>query len=486
MTIVTKLPSFEPVIGLEIHVQLATRTKMFCGCANLFGAPPNTLCCPVCLGLPGALPVPNRRAVELAVRAGLAFGSEISNHTKFDRKNYFYPDLPKGYQISQYDVPVCRGGTVEWDGPQGPDRVTLVRAHLEEDAGKLVHGAPGEETRVDLNRAGVPLLEIVTEPVIRDPAHAYAFLTALKQMLVYLGVSECEMQKGSLRVDTNVSLRPAGSQAFGTRVEIKNLNSFHGVEKALHHEIRRQGEALARGEAVVQETRSFDLEKGVTAPMRSKEAAHDYRYFPEPDIPPVAIDAGWIEGIRAGLPELPRAKAARFRDVLGLSPYDAGVLTAEGEVAAFYEAVVSDLGTAQAKEAANWVIGEMLAMANAKGSPLAGLRVAPRHLADLIRAVKAGKVTRATAREALLSVAGTGQDPAARLAGGDAARIDDAAALASVADKVIAAQAQAVEDYRKGKGNALAFLVGALMKETKGRANPQLARKVLQERLGKS
>ncbi len=485
MTIVMKLPNYEPVIGLEIHVQLATATKMFCGCPNRFGAPPNSLCCPVCLGLPGALPVPNRQAVELAIRAGLAFGATIASPTKFDRKNYFYPDLPKGYQISQYDIPVCRGGSIPVEGPDGVESVALTRAHLEEDAGKLVHGAPGEETRVDLNRAGVPLLEIVTEPVLRDPARAHAFLAALKQMLVYLGVSECEMQKGSLRVDTNVSLRPAGSQAFGTRVEIKNLNSFSGVEKALHHEIARQSALLDRGEKVVQETRSFDLEKGVTAPMRSKEAAHDYRYFPEPDIPPIGIDDAWKERVRKALPELPREKAARFRDAWGLSPYDAGILTAEAGTAAFYEAVVADLGADRAKEAANWVAGEMLAIANARSCSLADLKVAPSHLAGLVRMVASGKVTRATARETLAAVAGTGQDPAARLAGSDAARIDDVAALAAVADRVIAAQPQAVADFRKGKGNAVAFLVGAVMKETKGRANPQLARAAVEASLKK-
>lgn len=474
--------SYEPVIGLEIHVQLATRTKMFCGCENRFGAPPNTLCCPVCLGLPGALPAVNAEAVALAVRAGLAFGATIQSPTAFDRKNYFYPDLPKGYQISQQSLPICRGGAVEAARRDGSLlRVGLIRAHLEEDAGKLIHGGPGEDTRVDLNRAGVPLLEIVTEPAIRDADAAYVFLAALKRILVYLGVSECEMQKGSLRVDANVSLRPAGREGFGARVEIKNLNSFHGVVKALDHEIHRQAGILDAGGAVAQETRAFDLETGVTRSLRSKEEAHDYRYFPEPDLPPLAIDAAWVEGVRRALPELPAAKAARFRSDYGLSAHDAEVLTADRETAAFYEEVVRALGTEQAKEAANWVVGEILQIVNAKGCGLPALAIAPPQLAALIRHTRQGRITRATARQVLGEVAGTGEDPVARAA--VRAQISDAGDLEAVTDKVLAAQPRAVADYKKGKGNAILFLVGQVMKETQGRANPQIARALLEARL---
>ncbi|OGG49800.1 MAG: glutaminyl-tRNA synthase (glutamine-hydrolyzing) subunit B [Candidatus Handelsmanbacteria bacterium RIFCSPLOWO2_12_FULL_64_10] len=450
---------WEAVIGLETHVQLATRSKLFCGCTTAFGSPPNTQTCPVCLGLPGALPVLNRAAFELAVRAALALGAEIPSETRFDRKHYFYPDLPKGYQISQLDRPFSRGGGVTLDDGS---TIRLRRVHLEEDAGKLVHAA--ERSAVDLNRAGVPLIEVVTEPELRSAAQAHAYLTALKAILRAVGVSGCDMEKGELRCDVNVSLRPAGADALGVKAEIKNLNSFRYAVRAIEAEIRRQAALLDGGGRVAQETLLYDVERDATAPMRSKEEAHDYRYFPEPDLRPVSVDAAWVERVRASLPELPRARRDRFVREFGLAAYDAGVLVADGGLADFFEAVPF----ADKKVVANWVTNDLLRLDDRS-------RVTPEALGELLGLLSAGTITGATAKRLLRETAETG-----RL---DAAGMEAVSDLDAAAEAVVAEHARPAAEFRAGKEKALQFLIGQLMRRLKGRADPAAAAEALKRAL---
>jgi len=471
-----------------VHAQLLTRTKLFCGCANRFGAPPNTLVCPVCLGLPGALPVLNRRAVTLALRAALATGCSVHPVSVFERKNYFYPDLPKGYQISQYEKPLATGGFVAIEGPEGAEkRVRLARIHMEEDAGKLLHeGFPwsGEKSGVDLNRAGVPLIEIVTEPDLHAPGDAHAYLTELRALLVYAEVSDGNMEEGSLRCDANVSVRRQGTVALGTRTEIKNLNSFRNVARALEHEIGRQAAVLESGREVVQETRLWNAERGETVPMRSKEEAHDYRYFPEPDLPPLAVSASWVEEARRSLPELPAERRRRFASEYALPPYDAGVLTQEREVADYFEAVARASGNAKA--ASNWVMTEVLRKVKDDERALASCPVGPGALAGLVGLIDAGTISGKIAKDVFERMWATGEEPAAIVAREGLTQLSDESALEALVAEVVAASPEQAASYRGGKAAALGWFVGQVMRRTGGRANPQRVNALLRKALGRS
>ncbi|MBN2172026.1 MAG: Asp-tRNA(Asn)/Glu-tRNA(Gln) amidotransferase subunit GatB [Candidatus Krumholzibacteriota bacterium] len=465
---------WEAVIGLEIHAQLRTRSKAFCGCEVRFGGEANTRCCPVCLGLPGALPVLNRRAVELALRVGLALGCRVVERSVMARKNYFYPDLPKGYQITQYEAPLCEGGEVPFllDGEER--RLRLTRIHLEEDAGKSLHA--GGETRVDLNRAGVPLIEIVTEPELASPAAAHAFLVALRRLLVWLAVCDGNMEEGSLRCDANVSLRLAGETGLGVKTELKNLNSFRGVEQALAFEIDRQERRLAAGEPVAPETRLWDAARREARPMRGKETVQDYRYFPEPDLPPLAVDAAWREAVRAGLPELPDARRRRLQAEHGLTVDEAELLTADRDLADYYEAAAAGGDGALA---AHWVAGEILRLRKETG----GFPVPPAVLGGLLARVGEGAVSHTAAKAVLERLAAEGGEPDAWIARLGLARLDDAAVLAGIVDGVLAAHPAELARYRGGRTKLFRFFVGRVMQETGGRADPRLVDRLLRERL---
>ncbi|MBX5477029.1 MAG: Asp-tRNA(Asn)/Glu-tRNA(Gln) amidotransferase subunit GatB [Clostridia bacterium] len=480
MSRVAASTEFETVIGLEVHVELSTESKMFCACRVTFGDPPNTHVCPVCLGLPGALPVPNRRAVEYAVRAALALHCEIAPVTKFDRKNYHYPDLPKGYQISQFDRPLGTNGYLDVPLPGGGTRrVRIRRLHLEEDAGKSLHD-PRLGTLVDLNRAGVPLIEIVSEPDLRSPEEARAYLQELRNVMLYTGVSDVRMEEGSLRCDANISIRPVGSDAFGTLVEVKNMNSFRAVKQALEYEAERQRAVVLSGERVVRETRHWNERAGQTTPSRSKEEAHDYRYFPEPDLVPLRLDADWVEQIRRSLPELPAERRARY-ERLGLSAYDASVLVDQRPLADFFDACL-DRG-ADAKQAANWVMVELQGYLNETGETLADTRMTPEGLVALLRLIEEGTITGKIAKEIFPELVRTGGDPRSIVEARGLVQIADREALYAVVKEVLAQNPAAVEDYRKGKTNAVGFLVGQVMKATRGRANPALANELVRQAL---
>ena len=478
------MTGWRPTIGLEVHVQLATRTKLFCGCPAGFGAPPNTQVCAVCAGLPGALPSPNREAVALALRAGLALGCAIAPRTRFDRKHYAYPDLPKGYQISQLDAPLCGPGALAVDGPDGRlHTVRIRRAHLEEDAGKLLHDRHAHATAVDLNRCGVPLVEIVTEPDLDDPALAEAWLRELRRTLVAARVSECDMEKGSLRCDANVSVRRADAPAPGERVEIKNLNSFRHVRRALAHEIERQTAVLAAGGAVERETRGYDPARDVTRPQRGKEEARDYRDLPDPDLRPPPVDAAWVEALRAALPELPRARRERFAAEFGLAPADAAVLTEEPAVADLFEATAAALG--DARTAATWVQGEVLALAKGRPGGVADLRLTAEALAELLRALRRGALAAAQAKAVLAEMAETGAAPDAIIAARGLRQESDAGTVEAVVRAVLAAHPGAVADHRAGRqAKAIGFLMGQVMRASGGAANPRVARAALERLLG--
>lgn len=473
----------EAVIGLEVHVELATQSKMFCGCRNEFGAPPNTHTCPTCLGLPGSLPVINRRAVEFMCKAGLALGCDVADFSKFDRKNYFYPDMPKNYQISQYDMPLTTGGSVRL--PSGKV-VGLTRIHLEEDTGKNVHGGAGiaqsEYTLVDFNRAGVPLMEIVSEPEISSPQEAEAYLTELKAVLSYIGVSDVKMHEGSLRCDANVSVRPAGTKALGTKAEIKNMNSFRSVVRALQFEIDRMSECLQSGERIVQETRGWDEQRGVTHSMRSKEFAHDYRYFPDPDLVPLTIERESLEQWRAELPELPAAKRNRYVEEMGLSAYDAGLITQERATAEFFEAVAAK--SQAPKDTANWLVGDVRRALQRHDLELAKSPMRPEQLAQLIALVKDGTISGKAAKEICDVMVVEGGDPRDIVAQRGLAQTSDAGAIGKFVDDAIAANPDTVASYKAGKTKALEFLVGQVMKRSRGKANVEIVRRLLVERLG--
>ena len=476
---------YEPVIGLEVHVQLLTATKIFCGCRNRFGDAPNTNVCPVCLGLPGALPVLSRHAVTLAIRAALATGCTVQAKSVFARKNYFYPDLPKGYQISQYDQPLAVDGGIEIPSGGGLRTIRLQRIHMEEDAGKLLHeGFPwsGEKSGVDFNRSGVPLIEIVSHPDLRSPEEAYDYLTALKAVLLYSGVSDCNMEEGSLRCDANVSIRARGAEAFGTRAEIKNLNSFRNVARAIEHEVVRQAALLDAGARVVQETRLWNADRGETVSMRSKEEAHDYRYFPEPDLPPLMVGADWLEDVRAAMPELPAQKRRRFAAEYGIPDYDAGVLTLSPEVADYYEAVAR--GSGRPKAASNWVMTAVLRKLKEDERPLSACPVAPAGLADLVRMIDAGAISGTTARDIFEKMWASGEGAAAIVERDGLGQVSDESAIQAAVDAVITENPKQVETYRSGKTGTLGWFVGQVMKKTGGKANPQLVNALLKKALG--
>ena len=471
---------FEAVIGLEIHAQLLTDSKIFCGCSTRFGAPPNTNVCAVCLGLPGALPVLNRRAVEFAVRAAHALNCTVHRTSIFARKNYFYPDLPKGYQISQYERPVATAGFVEYPSPGGARRVGITRVHLEEDAGKSLHeGFADSERRtyLDFNRSGVPLIEIVSEPDLRSAAEAGEFFSRLRGILVAIGVNDGNMEEGSLRCDANGSVRPAGTSAFGTKAEVKNLNSFRYVQKALEYEIDRQIGVLGGGGRVVQETRLWDVGAGRTVSMRSKEEAHDYRYFPEPDVPPLELDAAWIEKIREAMPELPEARRRRFIEQYALPEYDAALLTQSPALAAYFEDTAA--AAANAKAASNWIMGDVLRKMNEVGIGIERVPLAPASLAGLIRLIDLGTITGPIAKEVFEKMWGSRRAADEIVAAEGLARIDDDAAVEKAVRDVIAANDGAAAQYRAGKQQTFGFLVGQVMKATKGKANPTLVNQMM-------
>ncbi len=467
-------------IGLEVHVQLKTRAKQFCGCATTYGAPPNTQVCPVCLGYPGALPVLNAEAVRLTVLTGLMIGSRISAYSKFDRKSYFYPDMPKNYQISQYDKPLCEGGEVALGAGDDARRIGITRIHLEEDVAKNMHFE--SRSGVDFNRAGVPLMEIVTEPVIDTPDEAFAFLTALKQILLYAGVSDCNLECGNLRCDVNVSVRPAGQATLGTKAEIKNMNTFKGVLHALQYEVARQVRVLEGGGRIVQETRRWDAEAGVTDTMRTKEDAHDYRYFPEPDLMPVVLARALVDEWARALPELPAARRERFVRDYHLPPYDAAVLVADKAVADFFEAAARP--SANPKAVSNWVMTELLRLLAEKGLELQALPLQPQALTALIQLVDSGVLNSNTAKEVFAELFARGGDPAAIVEARGLAQVSDTAAIAGLVEQAIAANPRSVEDYRKGKRAAAQHLMGQVMRQSKGKANPQMVLSLLEQKLG--
>ncbi|MDP9729668.1 Asp-tRNA(Asn)/Glu-tRNA(Gln) amidotransferase subunit GatB [Alicyclobacillus tolerans] len=473
--------NYETVIGLEVHVELKTATKIFCGCKNESGSEPNTHVCPVCLGHPGTLPVLNEQAVNLALRAALALNCQINQESKFDRKNYFYPDLPKGYQISQYDKPVGEHGYLEIEIEGKTKRIGITRLHLEEDAGKSMHAADGSHTLVDYNRTGVPLIEIVSEPDIRSPEEARLYLEALKSIMQYCDVSDCRMEEGSLRCDANISLRPLGSEKFGNKAELKNMNSFRNVQRGLEYEEKRQRELLESGQTVVQETRRFDEATQTTVSMRSKEEAHDYRYFPEPDLALLHMDDAWLERVRREIPELPHVKARRYVESFGLPAYDAGVLTAERAVAEYFEAVVA--AGAQAKTASNWVMGDLLGALNAAGKSIADSKVTANQLAQLIEQIESGKISIKQGREVFREMFETGVDAAVIIQQRGYEQISDESALSGILDEIISKNPKSVEDYLNGKEKALGALVGQTMKATKGQANPGVVNKLLLEKI---
>jgi aspartyl-tRNA(Asn)/glutamyl-tRNA(Gln) amidotransferase subunit B len=478
--------NYEPVIGLEVHVQLATKSKLFCSCSTEFGAEPNRNTCPVCLGWPGSLPVLNQEALRFAIKAGLALNCEVAERLKFDRKNYFYPDLPKAYQISQYDMPVNKKGLVviETKNPDGTwqeKKIGITRAHLEEDAGKLIHEGVKEGSLVDYNRAGIPLLEIVSEPDLRSPEDAYQYLTFLKAILQYLEVSDCDMEKGSLRCDANISVRKKGDTKLGTKTEIKNMNSFKAVQKALHYEIERQVNALENHERLIQETRLWHEERGQTLPMRSKEEAHDYRYFPEPDLVPFTLTRGVVEGIGKMLPELPRERAKRFIRDFQLSEYDAYVLVQEKKLADYFEACVSE--KVSAKLASNWIQSELLALLNAKKVSVENCPVKPKDLAGLVRAIENNTISGKIAKDVLPEMFETGKSAEEIVKEKGLVQVTDTKLIEEVAERIIQANPKSVTDFKAGKKQALGFLVGQLMKEMKGKANPKIANEILEKKL---
>ena len=471
----------EPVIGLEVHVQLKTRTKLFCGCPNEFGAEPNRNTCPVCLGLPGSLPVLNREALRLSVKIGLALNCKVAERLKFDRKNYFYPDLSKAYQISQYDMPVNGKGSLEVETKDGLKRIGITRAHLEEDAGKLLHEGIKDGSLVDYNRGGVPLMEIVSEPDLRSPEEAYNYLTTLKAILQYLEVSDCDMEKGSLRCDANISIRKQGEMKLGTKVEIKNMNSFRAVQKALEYEIKRQIAAVESGEKLVQETRLWNEGKGQTFSMRSKEFAHDYRYFPEPDLVPFTISRTEVEEVRKTLPELPVERAKRLIREYQISEKDAFRLVQEKKLVEYYEATVK-AGT-NAKIAGNWILSELLGNLNQKGLGIQNSPVSAKDLAGLIQLIENNTISGKIAKDVLPEMVATGKSAEAVVKEKGLTQVTDTLAIEQLADKVIQANPKSVEDYRAGKKAALGFLVGQVMKESQGKANPKMVNEILERKL---
>jgi len=478
------LAKYEPVIGLEVHVQLLTRTKIFCGCSTRFGDPPNTNVCPVCLGLPGTLPVLNKRAVEMAMRAALALNCTVHDHSRFARKNYFYPDLPKGYQISQYELPLATGGWLDIEVNGTKKRIGITRLHLEEDAAKNLHegfSQSATKTYIDYNRCGTPLSEIVSEPDMRTSDEAYAYLTKLRELLLFTGVSDCNMEEGSLRCDANVSVRLRGSNEFGTKVEVKNLNSFRYLKKALDYEIDRHKKILDRGERISQETRLWNQAEGHTVSMRSKEKAHDYRYFPEPDLLPVHISTTWRDEVRRMLPELPEAKRARFVSSFGITPYDAEVLTNTQALADYFESVAK--AGAPGKAAANWMQTELLRGLKDSGKEIDASPVSPASLAELVKLVESGKITGAIGKKVFATMFESGRGAAEIIAAeGLSAQVSDTA-IEQAAREIIAKDPANVAKFKAGNEGVFKFFVGQVMKATRGQASPQAVNGILRKLL---
>jgi aspartyl-tRNA(Asn)/glutamyl-tRNA(Gln) amidotransferase subunit B len=487
---------YETVIGLEVHAQLSTRSKMFCGCPTTFGARPNTQTCPVCLGMPGVLPVVNRRAVELAIRTALAFSCRVNEACRFARKHYYYPDMPKNYQISQYEEPLAEDGFLEIDVEGGARTIGIQRLHLEEDVGKLLHEGTLETAQaslVDFNRSGVALMETVSRPELSSPEEAAAYLRAFRAVLIFLGVCDGNMEEGSLRCDANVSLRPRGSAELGTKVEIKNLNSFRNVQRALEFEVRRQAQALDAGERIVQETRLWEADRGYTRSMRSKEFAHDYRYFAEPDLVPLQIDRRWVEEIRAGLPELPRAWRQRAVAQYGLPAYDAEVLTQSRALVDYYEAALrewapaSGAGADRPKVLSNWIMSELLRVLPGDDErAIQSSPITPRHLVGLLGLIENSTISGKIAKDVFQKMFDSGQDAGTIVERDGLTQVADEGALGQVIESVMAANAKAIEDYRRGKKEAKGALVGQVMKATRGKANPALVNRLLEDKLSQS
>ena len=474
--------TWETVIGLETHVELSTKTKIFCSCTTEFGGAPNTHCCPVCMGMPGTLPVVNEKVLEYAVKVGLALDGEITRSCRFDRKNYFYPDLPKAYQISQLYLPIVRNGKLTIHTESGGEKtIRIHELHMEEDAGKLVHDPWIDQTRCDYNRCGVPLIEIVTEPDFRSGEEVIAYLEKLRSTLQYLGVSDCKMQEGSLRCDVNLSVRPAGSTELGTRTEMKNLNSFKAIARSIEYEARRQIELIEEGKRVIQETRRWDENKDATFAMRSKENAQDYRYFPEPDIPPLEIGEDYLERLRGEQPEMAEARMARYQADWGLPVYDTQMLTSQKALAEFFETTVA-LGSPP-KQAANWIMGEVLRRLSADGLEAKDMTFTPKTLARLIELVQTGALNRNTAVKVFDAVFTDDGDVDAYVKEHGLEQVSDAGLVGSVVDKVLAANSKSIQDFKAGKEKAFGFLVGQVMRELKGQASPQVVNQTLREKL---
>lgn len=473
--------SYEAVIGLEVHVHLKTRTKAFCGCSTEFGSEPNSQVCPVCLGFPGSLPVLNRLALDYAVKTGLALNCRVREFTKFDRKNYFYPDLPKNYQISQYDLPVCQEGYLEIDIEERIKRIGITRVHLEEDAGKLIH--KDNISLVDFNRAGVPLLEIVSEPDMNSAQEAYEYLLLLKSILEYLEVSDCDMEKGSLRCDANISVRKKGDTTLGTKAELKNMNSFKGVRDALDYEINRQIAVLEEGSKVIQETRLWDPKALKSVPMRSKEEAKDYRYFPEPDLPPFIVSKEKQEEIAGQIPELPRKKMARFSGEYGISPYEAKILVGSKKDSLFFEECLKAYPSKDKKFLVNWLVGPLFSEANSRSTAVSDLKIKPADILALVAFVEKQEISQLSAKTVLTKMLDTGSSPADLIRENNLAQISDSGSLDGFVEEAIKENPKSVADYKQGKLNALMFLVGQTMKKSKGKANPKVVQEILKRRL---
>jgi aspartyl-tRNA(Asn)/glutamyl-tRNA(Gln) amidotransferase subunit B len=479
------MPPYESVIGLEVHVQLGTRTKIFCGCSIEFGSPPNTNVCPVCLGLPGALPVLNQAAVELALKAAMALNCRINAASRFARKNYFYPDLPKGYQISQYDEPLSVHGEVEIVSDGVKKRIGVTRVHMEDDAGKSIHDGFRDSDRysyVDINRSGAPLIEIVSEPDMSNSDEAYAYLTELKQVLQFVEVSDCDMEKGQLRCDANVSVRPRGQEQLGTKAEVKNLNSFRFLKMALDYEIERQIALIEGGGKVVQETRLYNADTGETVSMRSKEHAHDYRYFPEPDLVPLRIGEAWRSRVQASMPELPAAKRARFVGSYGLREYDAHVLTLTRAMSDYYEKAAEASG--DPKTTANWVMGDLAGLLKSAGREISDSPISAERLGQLVKLIAGGELSGKLAKEIFPKMFETGDSAAAIMEREGLRQISDSGALEKIVEETLAANTKQVEQYKSGKTGVMGFLVGQVMKASRGQANPAAVNEILKKKLG--
>ncbi|MGQ9858886.1 MAG: Asp-tRNA(Asn)/Glu-tRNA(Gln) amidotransferase subunit GatB [Thermodesulfobacteriota bacterium] len=473
---------YESVIGLEVHAQLRTRSKIFCGCSTSFGAEPNSHTCPVCLGMPGVLPVLNKQVVEFALRLALATNCEVAPKSVFARKNYFYPDLPKGYQISQYELPLAVGGYLEVPLEQGgPKRIGITRIHMEEDAGKLIHDERRAVSYVDFNRTGVPLLEIVSEPDIRSAQEAVAYLKELREILVYLEICDGNMEEGSFRCDANVSVRPLGQREFGTRTELKNMNSFRNVQKAISYEIERQIGILREGGRIVQETRLWDEQRQITYSMRGKEEAHDYRYFPDPDLVPLCIDSHWLQRVRSELPELPAAKRARFISQYGLRPYDAELLTSSRALADYFEACVALYP--DARQVSNWISGELLAILNREGVAIQDCPIRPEHLAEMLSLLEQGRISRRIAQNLFQEMYHSGAPPEKIVREKGWATLSDVESLRELVDRILQENPKEVEAFRAGKTKLLGFFMGQIMRLSQGRADPELVQRILEEKL---